>query len=387
MTLKITLNKNNFKSNIKAKVAIIVPYRDQIKENRKIQLKIFIKHIKNFMNNYDKWKIFIIKQNFDNLKFNRGKLLNIGFKEASKKGYNTFIFHDVDLLPEDSMFKLYTTYPNLPIHLGSLWKNKYDYETFVGGVISINKTHFEKINGFPNIFWGWGGEDDAFYFRLMINKIKILKPLVEDWGKINEMEHGFNPNEGNEKKKENRNFDKINWKKNGLNNLTYTKYKNVKYKRVTKIYINFDNFINNNYNVNDTNIAQTKQELKNYVYYPRLSYKNLDASYQKFKKTLQFIIKYYKQGTFIYIEKNKIKIFSSFNFDPDNYIDLNLINKKKEFISKNLENNNLKIDNLEFFLNTQPFSLTNEVEYEFIPIISDIIENKTNDILIKELFN
>jgi hypothetical protein len=36
-------------------------------------------------------------------KFNRGLLMNIGFLEALNldAGYDCFVFHDVDLLPED----------------------------------------------------------------------------------------------------------------------------------------------------------------------------------------------------------------------------------------------------------------------------------------------
>lgn len=37
-----------------------------------------------------------------NALFNRAKLFNIGFREASKHDkYDCFIFHDVDLIPED----------------------------------------------------------------------------------------------------------------------------------------------------------------------------------------------------------------------------------------------------------------------------------------------
>jgi hypothetical protein len=32
------------------------------------------------------------------------------------------------------------------------------YDGIFGGVCALNKTHFEKINGFSNIFFGWGGE-------------------------------------------------------------------------------------------------------------------------------------------------------------------------------------------------------------------------------------
>lgn len=38
---------------------------------------------------------------------------------------------------------------------------------YFGGVVSFNREDFEKINGFPNTFWGWGGEDDEMYSRIM----------------------------------------------------------------------------------------------------------------------------------------------------------------------------------------------------------------------------
>ena len=39
------------------------------------------------------------------------------------------------------------------------------YASIFGGAGSFKKEHFEKINGFSNKFWGWGGEDDDLYKR------------------------------------------------------------------------------------------------------------------------------------------------------------------------------------------------------------------------------
>lgn len=35
-----------------------------------------------------------------------------------------------------------------------------------GGVIALTPAAYRKINGFSNMFWGWGGEDDDFFQRM-----------------------------------------------------------------------------------------------------------------------------------------------------------------------------------------------------------------------------
>jgi hypothetical protein len=42
--------------------------------------------------------------------------------------------------------------------------------------VSFPKKDYEKINGFPNNFWGWGGEDDELYKRVKENNLKIEIP-------------------------------------------------------------------------------------------------------------------------------------------------------------------------------------------------------------------
>lgn len=39
------------------------------------------------------------------------------------------------------------------------------YNEFFGGVSGLTVEQFRKINGFPNAFWGWGGEDDDLWNR------------------------------------------------------------------------------------------------------------------------------------------------------------------------------------------------------------------------------
>ena len=93
---------------IKPEIAIIVPYRDLHKEQcRKQQLDKFIPSISKFMESVKRestYRIYIIEQSNDERKFNRGKLLNIGFQIACAEGCKALIFHDVDLLPSAGTF-------------------------------------------------------------------------------------------------------------------------------------------------------------------------------------------------------------------------------------------------------------------------------------------
>jgi len=81
------------------KVALIIPYR-----NRESNLKIFLQNIHPFLVKQQiDYGIYLVEP-LQNITFNRGLLMNIGFLEALKLSANKwdcFIFHDVDLIPED----------------------------------------------------------------------------------------------------------------------------------------------------------------------------------------------------------------------------------------------------------------------------------------------
>lgn len=202
------------------KPAIIVPFRDNKYQNRTKQLKNFIPYINK---NFSKSTIYIIEQSNDNCKFNRGKLLNIGYDIAKKNDHDLYIFHDVDLFPDKISLKYYTFQAeDGATHLAHKW-DKYNFSHFFGGANSFTKKIFEKINGFPNDFWGWGGEDDALMNRIIKNELIIYKP---DEGKFTELEHNNTSSHQNlkldtMKKKILILKDLSNWKNNGLSNLKY----------------------------------------------------------------------------------------------------------------------------------------------------------------------
>lgn len=79
-------------------IALIICYRQREKH-----LKMFLRHMHPFLQAQNiNYQIFIINQHGKTL-FNRGALFNIGFIESLKiYPFNCFIFHDIDLFPEDS---------------------------------------------------------------------------------------------------------------------------------------------------------------------------------------------------------------------------------------------------------------------------------------------
>jgi hypothetical protein len=155
-------------------IAIIIPHRNRIEHLIKFKSHIdSMKHIQG-KNRLD---IYVIDQNNAD-KFNRGFLLNIGYLIAKKHhSYDRYILHDVDSYPDEDLFKLYFKFINYNIHYASPELGyKYQFNDFLGGVFGITRNDFEKINGFPNNFFGWGGEDDAFYNRIAKQNINIYRP-------------------------------------------------------------------------------------------------------------------------------------------------------------------------------------------------------------------
>ena len=122
------------------------------------------------------YEIFIIEQS-DNKPFNRGKLLNVGYKYALNRGCDYFVFHDVDMLPEDVDY----SYTDKPLHLATHLQ-EHDYETtffdYFGGVTMFNKEDFELINGFSNEYWGWGFEDDDILIRCLNSALELDKKEI-----------------------------------------------------------------------------------------------------------------------------------------------------------------------------------------------------------------
>ena len=139
------------------KLGVIVPYRKRPGHLRKFQ-----QSIESYLKDQD-YELIVVEQN-DDLPFNRGKLLNIGFQQAIRKGCDYVVFHDVDMLPVDVDY----SYSDVPIHLANGFTNsdREIFDTYFGGVTMFPIDLFKKVNGYSNEYWGWGFEDDDLLMRL-----------------------------------------------------------------------------------------------------------------------------------------------------------------------------------------------------------------------------
>ncbi|CAL8312972.1 unnamed protein product, partial [Gadus morhua 'NCC'] len=157
------------------KVAIIIPFR-----HRDNHLKYWLHYLHPILRRQKiHYGIYIINQLGEET-FNRAKLLNVGYTETLKDGeYDCFIFSDVDLIPMDDR-NLYHCYDQ-PRHFAIAMDKfgfRLPYAGYFGGVSGLSRKQFLKINGFPNEYWGWGGEDDDIYNRITLNGMKVSRPDV-----------------------------------------------------------------------------------------------------------------------------------------------------------------------------------------------------------------
>ena len=232
---KQQIQKLKPKTKVETNTAIITIFRGSARET---QRQKFIEQMNQRMAPY-KYHIFIIEQSEDGNLFNIGKLKNVGFDIATKyekenennEKFTNFIFTDIDMLPNADLLPYYVQPIEHPISLavrGTRYEqtNITDKSTiFLGGVMGFNREDFDGINGYPNHFWGWGGEDEALKYRLVASNTRHIQvpkvgAVIDLEGKMTIQEKMKNTVKDNEKW-EKLFLDTTYWKTNGLNHLDY----------------------------------------------------------------------------------------------------------------------------------------------------------------------
>nr|XP_012290092.1 beta-1,4-galactosyltransferase 2 [Aotus nancymaae] len=157
-------------------VAVIIPFR-----HREHHLRYWLHYLHPILRRQRlRYGVYVINQHGEDT-FNRAKLLNVGFLEALKEDatYDCFIFSDVDLVPMDDR-NLYRC-GDQPRHFAIAMDKfgfRLPYAGYFGGVSGLSKAQFLRINGFPNEYWGWGGEDDDIFNRISLTGMKISRPDI-----------------------------------------------------------------------------------------------------------------------------------------------------------------------------------------------------------------
>ncbi|XP_025098511.1 beta-1,4-galactosyltransferase 4-like [Pomacea canaliculata] len=199
------------------KVALIIPYRD-----RQVHLKIFLNNIHPFLQRQQlDYGIYVVEMK-EGIEFNRALLFNVGFTEALKQdNYTCFIFHDVDLIPEDdrNLYRCTREPRHLSVAIDRM-NYRLPYYSIFGGASALTKNQFMLVNGFSNVYFGWGGEDDDMSQRVKSRGMRIVR-YKRDVARYKSMSHAReqpNPARMNLLHKAPTRFDS-----DGLSSLEYTK--------------------------------------------------------------------------------------------------------------------------------------------------------------------
>ncbi|CAF1096040.1 unnamed protein product [Rotaria sordida] len=166
------------------RTAILVPL-----QNREYNAKTFLFNMHAFARRQQLTYTIILIEQASPLghRFNKGRLYNTAINYLEKQSLNItcLVLHDADLIPEDDG-NFYTCETKYPKHTTSRVRelnNKRGYiryyEFLIGGVLLLTFDMYKTLNGFSNLYWGWGGEDDDLALRLIQQRMCIVRPIYE----------------------------------------------------------------------------------------------------------------------------------------------------------------------------------------------------------------
>jgi hypothetical protein len=144
------------------RLTIVIPFRD-----REPHLRALLPVLTKVLHEQRiRHRILVVEQQPGGL-FNRGRLINIGMHHTAEDS-DYYCLHDVDALPVIANYSC----PSQPLRLVSKTlvdegeSQRTDY--YFSGAVSIRKEQVFAANGYSNEYWGWGKEDDDFFFRLLL---------------------------------------------------------------------------------------------------------------------------------------------------------------------------------------------------------------------------
>lgn len=155
------------------KIAVIFPYREQVQQNRSQQLKDTLDYYTKL--NKPNIDYYIIEQGNDK-PFNRGVLINAGHDilKKSNLGYENEVHHDIDVQADETLIKYFYSDNVVAASQSDNPINKPIYnKDFFGLMVILPVNIMEQVNGYSNMFWGWGSEDVNIRNRIRSKNIPI----------------------------------------------------------------------------------------------------------------------------------------------------------------------------------------------------------------------
>ncbi|HEY4369903.1 MAG TPA: galactosyltransferase-related protein [Steroidobacteraceae bacterium] len=144
------------------RLTILIPYRDRQEHLRQLLPQLTATLRKQEID----YRVLVIEQEAGGL-FNRGKLVNVGIQHAAQAS-DYYCIHDVDAVPVVANYLC----PSQPLRLMHKVRRGAGEEErpthYFSAAVSIRKEQVVAANGFSNEYWGWGKEDDDFFFRLLL---------------------------------------------------------------------------------------------------------------------------------------------------------------------------------------------------------------------------
>ena len=170
---------------------VLYPYRARApQEFRKQELQVHKDYLTDYLvKNFPRLKFnFVVVEQNNDLPFNKGRLLNIGFlkgleehKKQDKQTIPYFCIHNTDIFPIE----------NVDYSFSNGLRDIQGYTGGVGGLTLLDYQSFLRFNGYPNNFFGWGGEDICVKERAEDLGIPIDRSCHNNKGKsiVKESDH------------------------------------------------------------------------------------------------------------------------------------------------------------------------------------------------------
>lgn len=144
------------------RLTVIIPVRD-----RDEHLRVLVPRLTELLTEQSiNHRLLVCEQESGGL-FNKGVLFNAGlYYGADWTDY--YCLHDVDAVPITANYLC----PSQPLRLVTKLVDSSHGDTreprYFGGAITVRREQVFAANGFSNEYWGWGKEDDDFFFRLLL---------------------------------------------------------------------------------------------------------------------------------------------------------------------------------------------------------------------------